>query len=145
MTTYNTTIKKRNPTNTGWDSILPITTAENVLVNGTGETVASQLIELVPNKEVTTINHNFNDYPLVYAFYTEYGAGMSGAGDNGAGGANGYSIPVKIEYMDKNSITIFAPLSSSSLDGAELIKVDDYNYIINLNNRVRSLIIKLKI
>jgi len=39
MATYNTRIKKRNASNTGWDSILPITTAENVLINEQGDTV----------------------------------------------------------------------------------------------------------
>ena len=33
MGTYNTLIKKRNSANNGWDSILPITTAENVLID----------------------------------------------------------------------------------------------------------------
>lgn len=40
MTTFNTVIKKRNSTNDGWDSILPITTAENVLINEEGDSVA---------------------------------------------------------------------------------------------------------
>lgn len=43
MTTFNTVIKKRNSTNDGWDSILPITTAENVLINEEGDTVATHL------------------------------------------------------------------------------------------------------
>jgi len=43
MTTFNTVIKKRNPTNDGWDSILPITTAENVLINEEGDSVATHL------------------------------------------------------------------------------------------------------
>lgn len=45
MSTYNTVIKKRNSSNNGWDSILPITIADNVLMGEGGETVASQLAE----------------------------------------------------------------------------------------------------
>lgn len=45
MATYNTLIKKRNASNTGWDSILPITTAENVLINEQGDTVATHMAE----------------------------------------------------------------------------------------------------
>lgn len=45
MGTYNTVIKKRNAANTGWDSILPITTAENVLINEQGDTVATHMAE----------------------------------------------------------------------------------------------------
>lgn len=45
MAVYNTIIKKRNTTNDGWDSILPITLAENVLINESGGTVASHLAD----------------------------------------------------------------------------------------------------
>ena len=45
MATYNTRIKKRNASNTGWDSILPITTAENVLINEQGDTVATHMAD----------------------------------------------------------------------------------------------------
>ncbi|SHN68624.1 hypothetical protein [Desulfitobacterium chlororespirans] len=45
MATYNTVIKKRNATNNGWDSVLPITTAENVLVNAEGDTLATHFAE----------------------------------------------------------------------------------------------------
>lgn len=33
MSTLNVIVKKRNPTDTGWDTLLPITTAENVMMN----------------------------------------------------------------------------------------------------------------
>lgn len=45
MATYNTVIKKRDAANTGWDSILPITTAENVLINEQGDTVATHMAD----------------------------------------------------------------------------------------------------
>lgn len=45
MATYNTVIKKRNAANNGWDSILPITTSENVLINEQGDTVATHMAE----------------------------------------------------------------------------------------------------
>ncbi|CDX04138.1 hypothetical protein DesLBE_1942 [Desulfitobacterium sp. LBE] len=45
MATYNTVIKKRNATNNGWDSVLPITTAENVLINAEGDTLATHLAD----------------------------------------------------------------------------------------------------
>ena len=43
MATYNTVIKKRNTANDEWDSILPITTAENVLTDESGGTLDSHL------------------------------------------------------------------------------------------------------
>jgi len=57
MATYNTVIKKRNPNNTGWDSILPITTATNVLLNESGDTVATELankVDKVSGKGLST-------------------------------------------------------------------------------------------
>lgn len=51
MATYNTVIKKRNAQNNGWDSILPITTADNVLLNEYGDTVASELPKKVDKVE----------------------------------------------------------------------------------------------
>lgn len=51
MATYNTLIKKRNASNTGWDSILPITTAENVLINEQGDTVATHLADIVTDSD----------------------------------------------------------------------------------------------
>lgn len=52
MATFNAVIKKRNPENTDWDSVLPITTAENVLVNEQGDTVATHLADDVTNGDV---------------------------------------------------------------------------------------------
>jgi len=52
MTTFNTVIKKRNPTNDGWDSILPITTAENVLINEEGDSVATHLAEKATDEDL---------------------------------------------------------------------------------------------
>lgn len=54
MATYNTLIKKRNASNTGWDSILPITTAENVLINEQGDTVATHMADGVHQKVSVT-------------------------------------------------------------------------------------------
>ncbi|NLK08802.1 MAG: hypothetical protein GX316_08920 [Firmicutes bacterium] len=51
MATYNTVIKKRNALNNGWDSILPITTADNVLLNEQGDTVATELPKKVDKIE----------------------------------------------------------------------------------------------
>lgn len=51
MATYNTVIKKRNTLNNGWDSILPITTADNVLLNEQGDTVATELPKKVDKIE----------------------------------------------------------------------------------------------
>lgn len=45
MATYNTVIKKRNAANNGWDSILPITTADNVLVDENGRSVKDHLAD----------------------------------------------------------------------------------------------------
>jgi len=45
MATYNTVIKKRNATNNGWDSVLPITTAENVLINAEGDNLATHFAD----------------------------------------------------------------------------------------------------
>ncbi len=54
MATYNTVIKKRNATNNGWDSVLPITTTENVLVNAEGDTLATHFADNVPHRFTDT-------------------------------------------------------------------------------------------
>lgn len=51
MTTYNVTIKKRNPSNDGWDTILPITTGENVIINAQGDTIIKAIDEKIPANE----------------------------------------------------------------------------------------------
>ncbi len=56
MATYNTVIKKRNATNNGWDSVLPITTAENVLINAEGDTLATHLAENATLVDTTNTN-----------------------------------------------------------------------------------------
>ncbi|GAU79498.1 hypothetical protein [Fusibacter sp. 3D3] len=58
MSTYNTVIKKRNAQNNGWDSILPITTAENVLVDESGKTV-KDYTNIISGKNYL-INGNFD-------------------------------------------------------------------------------------
>lgn len=51
MATYNTVIKKRNAANNGWDSILPITTADNVLVDENGRSVKDHLADSVTDTD----------------------------------------------------------------------------------------------
>lgn len=43
MATYNTVLKKRNAADTEWDNVLPITLAENVLIDQEGGTVAARM------------------------------------------------------------------------------------------------------
>lgn len=57
MATYNTVIKKRNATNNGWDSVLPITTAENVLINAEGDTLATHFAENATLLDNTNVNN----------------------------------------------------------------------------------------
>ena len=59
MAAYNTIIKKRNAENNGWDSILPVTLAENVLTDEAGGTVASQLASVVKFPTATGTSYNF--------------------------------------------------------------------------------------
>lgn len=56
MATFNAVIKKRNSTNDGWDSILPITTAENVLINEEGDSVATHLADYTSFKTDNVLN-----------------------------------------------------------------------------------------
>lgn len=84
MTTYNTVIKKRNPANDGWDTILPITTADNVLINEEGDTIATHLAEttthisfvtrdisLTGNQEISLIAGRTPKSVNVYAFVND--------------------------------------------------------------------------
>lgn len=57
MATYNTVIKKRNAANNGWDSILPITTADNVLVDENGRSVKDHLAENASLTQKGHVNH----------------------------------------------------------------------------------------
>ncbi len=73
MAAYNTIIKKRNAENNGWDSILPVTLAENVLTDEAGGTVASQLASVV---KFPTATGTGTAIVISYAPFT-YTAGQS--------------------------------------------------------------------
>lgn len=76
MTTYNTVIKKRNATNNGWDSVLPITTAENILINAEGDTLATHLADKAQHIGYATASGT-NTYTASITGITSLSEGLS--------------------------------------------------------------------
>lgn len=64
MATYNSVIKKRNSANNGWDTILPVTTADNVLIGEGGESVASALADITNDVDGETYLGVNTDTPI---------------------------------------------------------------------------------
>ncbi|WP_373845049.1 hypothetical protein [Clostridium sp.] len=85
--------------------------------------------ETLVTEELITIPHNFNSYPSVRCIYTNYGAGVGGAGETPAGGTESYLVNVKVCYLDTNSIKIYVP-KSYKVKSPVLNKINDTKYIL---------------
>jgi len=101
------------------------------------------LNEIYCNKELLSINHGLNEYPVAKMTYTEYGGGVGGAGDFPAGADSDCNLMQnKAIYTDSNNMTIFVPLNYY-IANPSINKINDYKYIVTFTNSTRSLLIEL--
>ncbi|WP_058953152.1 phage tail protein [Clostridium tyrobutyricum] len=98
--------------------------------------------DTVSDKEIITINHGLNCYPIVRLISTNYGAGIGQAGETPAGGTESYLMESKICYLDKDNIKIYVPKKYSK-DNASVEKLNDKQYILTFDNEVESILIDL--
>lgn len=103
------------------------------------------LNEMYCNKELLSINHNLNGYPIVQLVYTEYGAGVGGAGNFPAGGTDSECnlMQNKTVYTDNNNFTIYVP-QNYYIENSVINKINDYKYIVTFTNSTRSILIQIK-
>lgn len=114
MATYNAVIKKRNTANNGWDSILPITIGDNVLINSDGDNLTSALLDII-NK----INGS-----KIYVNVKDYGAKGDGVNDD----SNAFNNA--IAYLDSiGGGTLLVPQTKSFYNITKVIKVTTNNNI----------------
>lgn len=75
MAVYNTVMKKRNAANNEWDSVLPITIAENVLIDEDGHSVKmleEQINDLAKSIVCFTFDDGKSEDSLTYSIFKEY-------------------------------------------------------------------------
>jgi hypothetical protein len=103
----------------------------------------TMLNEMYCNKELLSINHGLNGYPLVKMTYTEYGAGIGGAGDFPAGADSDCNLMQnKTIYKDSNNMTIYVP-QDYYIANPSINKLNNYKYIVTFTNSTRSILIEL--
>jgi hypothetical protein len=103
------------------------------------------LNEMYCNNELLSINHNLNGYPIVQLVYTQYGAGVGGAGNFPAGSNSECNLMQnKTVYTDNNNLTIYVP-NNYYFASPSIEKVDNYTYVISFLSSNNSILIKLKI
>jgi len=103
----------------------------------------TMLNETYCNKELLSINHGLNGYPVVKLTYTEFGAGVGGAGNFPAGADSDCNLMQnKAIYTDNNNVTIFVPLNYY-IASPTINKINDYKYIVTFLNSTRSVLIEL--
>lgn len=132
-----------------FDLITTVSNAENVSIDVDPGAVATitQLNDVkdyvICNKELVSINHNLSGYPRVNLTYTEYGAGVGGAGLFPAG-ANSEcnSLQNRAVYTDNNNVTIYVP-SNYYIENPSVNKINDYKYIVTFENNTKSILISL--
>lgn len=103
----------------------------------------TMLNEMYCTEELLTINHGLNGYPIVKMTYTEYGAGIGGAGDFPAGADSQCNLMQdKMIYIDSNNVKILVP-KDYYIANPSINKVNDYKYIVTFLNSTRSILIEL--
>jgi hypothetical protein len=103
----------------------------------------TMLNEMYCNKELLSINHGLNGYPIVKMTYTEYGAGVGGAGDFPAGADSDCNLMQnKAIYTDNNNMTIFVP-QNYYIALPSINKINNYKYVVTFTNSTRSILIEL--
>lgn len=112
--------------------------------DGIVENTNLMLQETYCNNELFTLEHNLNGYPMCQMIYTEYGAGIGGAGENSAGGTESISnlMQCKVVHIDRNNLKVYVP-NRYYLEGATCTKINDYQYIITFSASNNSILMNL--
>ena len=101
------------------------------------------LNEMYCNNLLLSINHGLNGYPIVQLVYTNYGAGLGGAGDFPAGANSECNLMQnKTIYIDNNNFTIYVP-NNYYISNAQINKINDYKYIVTFPSSTRSILLKI--
>ena len=96
-----------------WFADLQDTLATNVEAN-----LQAQIDALDASTLLTTITHNLNEYPHVRALAWDYGIGLIGLGDEGAGlfgGTNVVTVPCAVEYLNRQGLKVSIPVGYAML------------------------------
>lgn len=113
--------------------------------NSVVQNTNTMLNEMYCNNELLSINHGLDGYPVVQLVYTEYGAGVGGAGDFPAGSDSECNLMQnKTVYTDNNNFTIYVP-NNYYIESPEINKINDYKYIVTFPSSTRSLLINIKV
>jgi hypothetical protein len=103
----------------------------------------TMLNEMYCNKELLSINHGLDGYPVVKMTYTEYGAGIGGAGNFPAGADSDCNLMRnKTIYTDNNNLTLYVP-QNYYIASPSINKLNDYKYVVTFLNSTRSILIEL--
>jgi hypothetical protein len=101
------------------------------------------LNEMYCTEELLTLNHGLNGYPIIKMTYTEFGAGIGGAGDFPAGADSQCNLMQdKMIYTDSNNVKILVPLDYY-IANPQVNKLNDYKYVITFTNSTRSILVEL--
>lgn len=101
------------------------------------------LDEMYCTQELLTLNHNLNGYPIIKLTYTEYGAGIGGAGNFPAGADSDCNLmQSKAVYTDRNNLKVYVP-QNYYIANPSLNKIDNYKYVVTFTNSTRSILIEL--
>lgn len=103
----------------------------------------TMLNEMYCTEELLTINHGLNGYPIVKMTYTEFGAGIGGAGNFPAGADSQCNLMQdKMIYTDSNNVKILVPLDYY-IASPSINKLNDYKYVITFTNSTKSILVEL--
>lgn len=103
----------------------------------------TMLNEMYCNKELLSINHGLNSYPVAKMTYTEFGGGVGGAGDFPASADSDCNLMQnKAIYTDNNNMTIFVPLNYY-IASPTINKINNHKYVVTFLNSTRSVLIEL--
>jgi hypothetical protein len=103
----------------------------------------TMLNEMHCNKELLSLNHGLNGYPIAKMTYTEFGGGVGGAGDFPSGADSDCNLMQnKVIYHDSNNMTIFVP-QNYYITNPTVNKINDYKYTVTFTNSTRSILIEL--
>jgi hypothetical protein len=101
------------------------------------------LDDIYCNQKLLSLNHGLNGYPIIKMTYTEYGAGIGGAGDFPAGADSECNLMQnKAVYKDRNNIDVYVP-QDYYIANPSINKINYYKYVVTFTNSTRSILIEL--